>query len=1009
MGQNTLVNYSKNDIQDIIYKSLKNDKKLEELNALEINNVLEYIDKHKLNIKLFKCKYYDVLTKKFIAVEYKMGSRFANLEESIFDTFNEFYSYINGDVYEKTCLYGYEFTKEKIEEFNLNLKNINFISFTTDTIDNYSFDALKTLEEEKNNVKKQTIIKLNDWFSKNGKVTTLKELKLSHFNFYCDFVEGNNSSYLNNMFFSVIQRTNKNVIKDALVEYYCSCNCIQGLSFDDIIIGYGVDVARETIGLMEKQDGIFTKSQIQNRKKRLRIFAEEKLNFERKIFFDESRYLYIVEDKYFKYGTRPFEKKDYFLHFEELVDFLNGDLSGADLSKAPIDKNSILNFKINETTILPLPKEYNRYIIEKSFINSKLLYRGSFVVKQSWYSNDILIREDSHNFTYFFDFVYFLKGDLSNADLISCEGLENVDFKKLKTDNIKVTSKVLSSQENDKNEISLKFDDFELELSKENELNTNKSSIKSINENYYNNRVSYITDIHLPHKLKCNNCKSKEDITSTIRKLVAELSKTSNDINLIGGDISNDIGLYESFLNELYLYNKNNLKHFSYFITLGNHELWQFKDLSLQEIINKYKYVLDRINSSCFHLVHNNLFYYDCGWKEISQSDLKNLNIDELQIMTKTAKMIIFGGLGFAGENQKFNADNGLYQGTISRAQEIEESRKFKILYDKVTSALNDKNLIILTHMPLQDWAGEDAKTIDEVVYVSGHTHRNYYYDDGKKRVFEDNQVGYLGKDVHFKSFSINFDYDLFKECDDGIHEITKEDYHNFYRGINQIVTFNRKFKKLYLLKRKGNYMFLMLGISGNLSILNGGQIRVCNNDVNYYYDKLDKYVESVNMFLAKYNEYQREISNEMQKIGGDGKIHGAIIDIDYNNHIYVNPLDGTLTAYSAFSMIDKYIYKNIPSLLKYECPALFNNYKKVLEDTNTNNNLTLYDSNLKLSKSCKFNSDTTIYRYSRIIKGLQYTTNNHVVRLWADDLVDEATEENGKMIVTKLLLASEV
>ena len=105
--------------------------------------------------------------------------------------------------------------------------------------------------------------------------------------------------------------------------------------------------------------------------------------------------------------------------------------------------------------------------------------------------------------------------------------------------------------------------------------------------------------------------------------------------------------------------------------------------------------------------------------------------------------------------------------------------------------------------------------------------------------------------------------------------------------------------------------------------------------------------------------------------------------------------------------MIDKYIYKNITSLLKYECPTLFNNYKKVLEDKNIKNNLTLYDSNLKLSKSCKFNSDTTIYRYSRIIKGLQYTTNNHVVRLWADDLVDEATEENGKKIVTKLLLSS--
>ena len=1008
MKQNNLINYSKIDVQKIINSSLKKDKKLDELDYFEINNVLEYINEHKLNIKLFKCKYFNILTQKFVAVEYIMSDRFAKTEEKVFDCFNGFYNYTNGDIYDKTCFYGYEFKTGEIEKFNLNLYNINFISFTNETIDNFSFDTFKKIEEEKNNIKKQTVTKLNEWFSRNSKVSTLEGLKKAYSDFKNNFESATNFRDLNDIFFSIILRNNKDGIKDAIVEFYCESDNIDGLNFDDILLRYGVDTAKKTIELMENFYFIFSYKKIYNRKKRCKIFEESTFDYERKIYFDNYRYVYVVRESYISYTIREFSKYDYFLKFDELVNFLNGDLTNADLSKAPIDKNKILNYKINEATILPYPQEYDTYFIDKLYDIDNESNSGKFIVKQSWYSNGILLKDDIHEFNYFFDFIYFLKGDLTNADLISCEGLENVDLKKFKIDNIKVTSNVLSTQKNEIEDMCLTFDDYELEFSRNNELNNNITSAKSFNEFIYTDKVSYITDIHLPHRLKCNKCKSEEDIINTIRKLITELSKTSNYCNLIGGDISNDIYLYEMFLRGLYLYNKNNLKHCHYFITLGNHELWKFNDLSLQEIINKYKNILDGIDSTYFHLVHNNLFYYDCEWKEISENDLNSFTINEIKHLTQKAKIIIFGGLGFSGENEKFNADNGVYKEVITRTQEKEESFKFKLLYDKVTKALYDRNLIILTHMPIQDWHGKDAKTIDGVVYVSGHTHRNNFYDDGLKRVYEDNQTGYYGKDVHFNSFDMNFGYDLFKEFDDGIHEITNEEYHDFYRGINQVVVFNRQFKKLYLLKKKGNYMFFMLGLSGNLSILNGGQLKTVKNDINYYYNKLEKYAKSVNLFMANYVKFQNNLALEIKKIGGDGKIHGAIIDIDYNNHIYVNPLDGKLVPYNALSMTCKYVYKNIPSLLKFECPALFINYENLLEELNNDKSLSIYDSNQKLSKSCKFEDDTTIYKYSRIIKNLQYTTNNHIVRLWINDLNDEASEENGKLIVTKLLSISE-
>lgn len=68
---------------------------------------------------------------------------------------------------------------------------------------------------------------------------------------------------------------------------------------------------------------------------------------------------------------------------------------------------------------------------------------------------------------------------------------------------------------------------------------------------------------------------------------------------------------------------------------------------------------------------------------------------------------------------------------------------------------------------------------------------------------------------------------------------------------------------------------------------------------------------------LDKYTSIQQKISEQIKSIGGSGYMHGAIIDIDYYNHIYVNPHDLTITGYFAYDVINKQFYKNIPALLK--------------------------------------------------------------------------------------------
>ena len=44
------------------------------------------------------------------------------------------------------------------------------------------------------------------------------------------------------------------------------------------------------------------------------------------------------------------------------------------------------------------------------------------------------------------------------------------------------------------------------------------------------------------------------------------------------------------------------------------------------------------------------------------------------------------------------------------------------------------------------------------------------------------------------------------------------------------------------------------------------------------------------------------------------------------------------------------------------------------------------------------------MYKISRIIKGLQYTTKYNVVRLWNDTMADKCSTENGKLIVKGII-----
>ena len=113
----------------------------------------------------------------------------------------------------------------------------------------------------------------------------------------------------------------------------------------------------------------------------------------------------------------------------------------------------------------------------------------------------------------------------------------------------------------------------------------------------------------------------------------------------------------------------------------------------------------------------------------------------------------------------------------------------------------------------------------------------------------------------------------------------------------------------LYALKYDDVYMFVLESAS-SLCLLEGGRRHKLDCDISYYYENLPEYVRKVRSAFMPYQKALSMVSDEVMAIGGSGSIHGCIVDIDWFNHIYLNPFDGKVTPYFALNTTDKLVFK---------------------------------------------------------------------------------------------------
>lgn len=540
--------------------------------------------------------------------------------------------------------------------------------------------------------------------------------------------------------------------------------------------------------------------------------------------------------------------------------------------------------------------------------------------------------------------------------------------------------------------------------SKSEEETNNKTGSDSYVEHWDDTRVFYVTDIHLDSKISkiygkhANDNEIESVIETAVNNIVADYNSapSKHKIMLIGGDVSHVCQRTKIFYQKLTecIPGKNIMA------ILGNHEYWDEKtrESNPDNIELTSEFYEKMFNELYISFANNMLFTYKNGRRYfVRDNELMDASPEEIRTFIEDSPLTILGGTGFSGRNETYNCTSGMYRNAIrSRQKEKELSTKFESLYNKILKAVPNSRILIFTHMPMRDWT--DKAPNPKWIYVNGHTHRNYLDLSDCSHVYSDNQIGYGGT-VHLKSFFMGREHDIFKYWPNGIHEITKDQYQQFYKSKCMTMTCNRE-GSYFMIKCDPLYCFFYRK-KNKLQILDGGRILdASEHDLQYYFNNMTRYGEAVNSFLNDYQVELKSISSFVKSIGGTGRMHGCIVDVDFYNHVYLNPFDGTITSYRADDMVNKIVFPGFEAMLESERRDLLPEYKSKIAQNNDDMHALIKNN----TGSEMYYDGTEIYGISRIFYSLQHLTENFVVRRWDDALIDETDGDKQKSAILKLL-----
>ena len=423
---------------------------------------------------------------------------------------------------------------------------------------------------------------------------------------------------------------------------------------------------------------------------------------------------------------------------------------------------------------------------------------------------------------------------------------------------------------------------------------------------------------------------------------------------------------------------------FMVFAVLGNHELHAFD--SINEAVDFYTDFFRRVK---IHFLHN--------------SATETLNMSH-----SLNSFSIIGGVGFAKYNEKYNANTVIGAKTMTRKEEIQESEKFFQTYQEGLAVAKKRQipLIVLSHYPTKDWLPNNEYD-SQCYYFTGHTHRDNSVHSEKFNVYANNQIGYFKKDISFKQAVLGMIYNPFIDYEDGYFEISVKQYIQFYNYCGdsiqgagfvekQLESGNAKF---YAIKKQGFYGFFVVNQRTGTKICAGGRIKNISKikDINYFVESFNGVVMQYLSIIAPYRKVQKKISTEIKTLGFSGKIHGCIIDVDFLNHVMVDPLDGQVTyyysptfgmvlPYKSFSVMLEQVLKN-GYLFDVQSNKVIEQYNKMLEYkkdyliTRSSQELSEY-----VGQMVKVDIRNSVYTFSNRMNQLQRLFDSNILRDWNEE-----------------------
>lgn len=506
--------------------------------------------------------------------------------------------------------------------------------------------------------------------------------------------------------------------------------------------------------------------------------------------------------------------------------------------------------------------------------------------------------------------------------------------------------------------------------------------------------LAYISDLHLD-LLIANLGLSLEDeteIKNCFRDMIVNMYDsipTSDELItkvIFVGDICFNKVIFKLFF-QVY----RDLIFDDTFVVLGNHELWNIdhKYPNIDANIKDYRALLSELTPS-ITLLDDQLWFPNKINHTLSRREIVSLTKKDINKLFSDNDYAIFGSTGYSGVNENFNSQNNIYgYANLTRNEEVLRSQQTDDIHTKLSRIAGNRNIYFATHMPLSDWSKSKYNT--NWKYLHGHTHLNFCCVNSEKQIYANNQIVNPNRQFKLK-FIISPRCVKLDFYSDGIHTISRSEYIAINSALGIHFSFNREIDTIYMVKRCGLYMFFATFHNyRSLKILCGGQIENAKHDLQYYYDNICNYSESINKVMAPYYMHLEKISEVIKTLGGSGYVHGSIVDIDFFSHIFINPFDGTLLPYYATSIVDKYVYPNFSLLLNEHRPDLLVPYNELKNKTD----MVLYsglNSSLTngLSQPIHY-TETKMYNISLVVKKLQFIKNNGVVRLWNDAFLNKS------------------